>query len=104
LKPPRIVDQVPSSGDDHHRRGERAGGEPAEQPADGLPDHGQARGTIVWLRGAAEATETTGLFRHDRRPRPATYLIGAGADDDATRAELWNYVAALAWRPHARSA
>jgi dehydrogenase/reductase SDR family member 12 len=65
---------------------------------------GQGADTILWLGGAAEAIETTGLFWHDRRPRPATYLIGAGPDDDATREELWNYVEALTRRPYARSA
>ena len=58
----------------------------------------QGADTIVWLGGAPEAVETTGLFWHDRRPRPVTYLIGAGADDDATRRELWDHVAALAGR------
>ena len=37
----------------------------------------QGADTIVWLGGAPEAVETTGLFWHDRRPRPVTYLIGA---------------------------
>jgi NAD(P)-dependent dehydrogenase (short-subunit alcohol dehydrogenase family) len=64
----------------------------------------QGADTIVWLGGAPEAIQTTGLFWHDRRPRPATYLIGAGADDDATRRELWDHVAALARRPQARPA
>jgi len=58
----------------------------------------QGADTIVWLGGAPEAVETTGLFWHDRRPRPVTYLVGAGADDDATRRELWDHVAALAGR------
>src|SRR6201990_370177 len=39
----------------------------------------QGADTIVWLGGAPEAVEKTGLFWHDRRPRPVTYLIGAGA-------------------------
>jgi NAD(P)-dependent dehydrogenase (short-subunit alcohol dehydrogenase family) len=64
----------------------------------------QGADTIVWLGGAPEAVETTGLFWHDRRPRPVTYLIGAGADDDATRRELWDHVAALARRSQARPA
>ena len=61
----------------------------------------QGADTIVWLGGAPEAVETTGLFWHDRRPRPVTYLIGAGADDDAARRELWDHVAALAKRSQA---
>jgi dehydrogenase/reductase SDR family protein 12 len=64
----------------------------------------QGADTIVWLGGAPEAVETTGLFWHDRRPRPVTYLIGAGADDDAARRELWDHVAALAKRSQARPA
>ena len=61
----------------------------------------QGADTIVWLGGAPEAVETTGLFWHDRRPRPVTYLIGSGADDDATRRELWDPCRALARRPQA---
>jgi dehydrogenase/reductase SDR family protein 12 len=64
----------------------------------------QGADTIVWLGGAPGAVETTGLFWHDRRPRPVTYLVGAGGDDDAARRELWDHVAALAGRPEARSA
>jgi NAD(P)-dependent dehydrogenase (short-subunit alcohol dehydrogenase family) len=64
----------------------------------------QGADTIVWLGGAPEAVETTGLFWHDRRPRPVTYLIGAGADDDAARRELWDHVAALARLSQARPA
>jgi dehydrogenase/reductase SDR family protein 12 len=64
----------------------------------------QGADTIVWLGGAPEVVETTGLFWHDRRPRPVTYLIGARADDDAARRELWDHVAAPAGRREARSA
>jgi len=64
----------------------------------------QGADTIVWLGGAPEAVETTGLFWHDLRPRPVTYLIGAGADDDAARPELWDHVAALARWSQARPA
>ena len=64
----------------------------------------QGADTIVWLGGARQAVETTGLFWHDRRPRPVTYLIGAGADDEAARRELWDHVAALAGRSQASSA
>jgi dehydrogenase/reductase SDR family member 12 len=64
----------------------------------------QGADTIVWLGGAPEAVETTGLFWHDRRPRPVTYLIGAGADGEAARRELWDHVAALAGRSQASSA
>jgi dehydrogenase/reductase SDR family protein 12 len=64
----------------------------------------QGADTIVWLGGAPEGVETTGLFWHDRRPRPVTYLIGAGADDEMARRELWDHVAALAGRSRASSA
>jgi dehydrogenase/reductase SDR family member 12 len=55
--------------------------------------------TIVWLGAAPEALRSTGLFWHDRRPRPTHYRIGpARSDDDArAREELWAYCeAALA--------
>ncbi|MEU6406829.1 SDR family NAD(P)-dependent oxidoreductase [Streptomyces sp. NPDC046985] len=52
--------------------------------------------TIVWLGSAPEAVRSTGLFWHDRRPRPTTYAVGAEADAPETREELWQYVAALA--------
>ncbi|HEY1915480.1 MAG TPA: SDR family NAD(P)-dependent oxidoreductase [Streptosporangiaceae bacterium] len=61
----------------------------------------QGADTIVWLGGGPEAIETTGLFWHDRRPRPATYPLGAPPDDDAARQELWDHVAALARGPAA---
>ena len=64
----------------------------------------QGANPIVWLGGAREAVDTTGLFWHDRRPRPVTYLIGAGADDEAARRGLWDHVAALAGRSQASSA
>ena len=49
--------------------------------------------TIVWLGAAPEPAQTTGLFWHDRRPRPTHYRIGpARPDDDAqAREELWAY-------------
>jgi dehydrogenase/reductase SDR family protein 12 len=34
----------------------------------------QGADTIVWLAAAAEPARTTGLFWHDRRPRPTQYL------------------------------
>jgi NAD(P)-dependent dehydrogenase (short-subunit alcohol dehydrogenase family) len=56
----------------------------------------QGADTIVWLGAAPEGIESTGLFWHDRRRRPTTYAIGAGADGAATRRKLWEHVAALA--------
>ena len=50
--------------------------------------------TIVWLGGAPEALGQTGLFWHDRRPRPTHYRLGASPDSDADREALWRYCAA----------
>lgn len=55
--------------------------------------------TIVWLGGAPEAIESTGKLWHDRRSRPTTYALGAGADDVVARAHLWSHVAELAGAP-----
>ncbi len=53
--------------------------------------------TIVWLGASPEALRETGLFWHDRRPRPTHYRLGAHPDDDRARTELWDYCeAALA--------
>lgn len=56
----------------------------------------QGADTIVWLGAASEATENDGLFWHDRRPRPTTYPLAAGADSEEVREELWEYVSSLA--------
>ena len=47
--------------------------------------------TIVWLGAAPEPGRTTGLFWHDRRPRPTHYRIAHSGDDANTREELWAY-------------
>ena len=54
--------------------------------------------TIVWLGAAPEPLRETGLFWHDRRPRPTHYRLGAPPRRAiAARAELWAYCeAALA--------
>jgi dehydrogenase/reductase SDR family member 12 len=48
--------------------------------------------TIVWLGAAPEALRETGLFWHDRRPRPTHYRLGPspGASERG-RDELWAY-------------
>ncbi|MGQ0466236.1 MAG: SDR family NAD(P)-dependent oxidoreductase [Sporichthyaceae bacterium] len=57
----------------------------------------QGADTIVWLGAAAEPGRCTGLFWHDRRPRPTTLPVpGAGRDDLAARAELIAHVERLA--------
>jgi NAD(P)-dependent dehydrogenase (short-subunit alcohol dehydrogenase family) len=54
--------------------------------------------TIVWLGAAPEALRQTGLFWHDRRPRPTHYLAGPSRrPSECGRDELWAYCeAALA--------
>ncbi|MGQ0625576.1 MAG: SDR family NAD(P)-dependent oxidoreductase [Sporichthyaceae bacterium] len=59
----------------------------------------QGADTIVWLGGAPEPATCSGLFWHDRRPRPTTYLIGAGTDPQSARQELWDHTEALAREP-----
>jgi dehydrogenase/reductase SDR family protein 12 len=59
------------------------------------PDEGAD--TIVWLGAAPEPLQDTGLFWHDRRPRPTHYRLGAPPDDDQASRQLWDYCeAALA--------
>jgi dehydrogenase/reductase SDR family member 12 len=53
------------------------------------PDQGAD--TIVWLGAAPEAVERTGLFWHDRMPRPTHYRLGASPDSDGDREALWRY-------------
>lgn len=53
---------------------------------------------MVWLGAAPEAVTTSGRLWHDRRTRPTEYLLGAGRDDGAARARLWNHVESLAAR------
>jgi len=47
--------------------------------------------TIVWLGAAPEALSRTGLFWHDRRPRPTHHRLGASPDSDEHRQALWRY-------------
>jgi NAD(P)-dependent dehydrogenase (short-subunit alcohol dehydrogenase family) len=44
--------------------------------------------TLVWLASAPEPGRSTGLFWHDRRPRP-TYLLGLNKETPADRDALW---------------
>jgi NAD(P)-dependent dehydrogenase (short-subunit alcohol dehydrogenase family) len=48
----------------------------------------QGADTAVWLLGSKDAGTSTGLFWHDRRPRPTTYL-GRHAGDEGDARELW---------------
>jgi NAD(P)-dependent dehydrogenase (short-subunit alcohol dehydrogenase family) len=47
--------------------------------------------TIVWLGAAPEPAVQTGLFWHDRTPRPTHYRLGASPDSDGDREALWRY-------------
>ncbi len=49
----------------------------------------QGADTAVWLLAAALAGQSTGLFWHDRRPRPTTYLSrhASSAEDEQ---DLWD--------------
>lgn len=51
----------------------------------------QGADTIVWLGAAPEPAEQTGLFWHDRTPRPTHYRLGASPDSDGDRQALWRY-------------
>ena len=53
------------------------------------PDQGAD--TIVWLGAAPSPAERTGLFWHDRTPRPTHYRLGASHDSDGDRQALWRY-------------
>ncbi len=55
----------------------------------------QGADTIVWLGGAPQALERSGLFWHDRRPRPTHYLLGASEDDSQERRRLWELCRSL---------
>ena len=47
--------------------------------------------TIVWLGAAPEPLRDTGLFWHDRRPRPTHYRLGPVAGRRARARRLWAY-------------
>jgi dehydrogenase/reductase SDR family member 12 len=47
--------------------------------------------TIVWLGAAPQALRETGLFWHDRRPRPTHYRLGSAPDGEQERDRLWAY-------------
>ncbi|MYW94202.1 SDR family NAD(P)-dependent oxidoreductase [Amycolatopsis rubida] len=61
-----------------------------------IRDAEEGADTVVWLGASPEAIESTGRLWHDRRARPVTYWLGAGADDGLARARLWDHVSALA--------
>jgi NAD(P)-dependent dehydrogenase (short-subunit alcohol dehydrogenase family) len=51
--------------------------------------------TMVWLASAPEPGESTGLFWHDRKPRP-THLLGLNKETTADRDALWQLCEELA--------
>ena len=48
----------------------------------------QGADPIVWMGGSPVPLETSGLFWHDRRPRP-THLFGANQETEQDRQHLW---------------
>jgi NAD(P)-dependent dehydrogenase (short-subunit alcohol dehydrogenase family) len=54
-----------------------------------LRDSDQAADTIVWLAAAPEPAERSGLFWHDRAPRP-THRVPWTRESDADRRRLWD--------------
>lgn len=55
----------------------------------------QGADTIVWLGAAQGALARSGLFWHDRRPRPTHYAVGAPDDDPHDRRRLWDLCRSL---------
>ena len=53
-----------------------------------LRTEAQGADTVVWLQAAAEPGHSTGVFWHDRAPRPTHYLPRGGESPQA-RAALW---------------
>lgn len=49
----------------------------------------QGADTIVWLGGSPLALGCSGLFWHDRRPRP-THLFGLNKESEGDRQRLWD--------------
>lgn len=54
----------------------------------------QGADTIVWLATAEEPSRVSGLFWHDRKPRP-THRLGSTAERPGARHELWTQLEAL---------
>ncbi len=55
----------------------------------------QGADTMVWLAASDEAARTTGLFWHDRRPRP-THRLRSTVEASADRQGLWDALNELA--------
>jgi dehydrogenase/reductase SDR family member 12 len=63
----------------------------------------QGADTIVWLGAADEPGRSTGLFWHDRRPRP-THLLPWTRETRREREQLWAQCIQLSgWEEHATS-
>jgi NAD(P)-dependent dehydrogenase (short-subunit alcohol dehydrogenase family) len=54
----------------------------------------QGADTIVWLAAADEPAATSGLFWHDRRPRP-THRISRTRETPEQREDLWDALGEL---------
>jgi dehydrogenase/reductase SDR family protein 12 len=64
-----------------------------------LRDADQAADTVVWLAGAPEVASRSGLFWHDRRPRPVHRLPWT-RETPADRQRLWDECERLTgWSP-----
>ena len=59
-----------------------------------LRDADQAADTIVWLAGAPEAADRSGLFWHDRSPRPV-HRVPWTRESEADRRRLWDECARI---------
>jgi dehydrogenase/reductase SDR family protein 12 len=51
----------------------------------------QGADTIVWLGAAPEGVQRSGLFWHDRRPRPTHYHLGGSPGSAEEHRKLWEY-------------
>lgn len=60
----------------------------------------QGADTIVWLCASRKAAETTGLFWHDRQPRP-THRTARTRATSEDRAKLWDTLVAMTGAPGA---
>jgi NAD(P)-dependent dehydrogenase (short-subunit alcohol dehydrogenase family) len=66
-----------------------------------LRNAAQGADTIIWLGAAATPAQTTGLFWHDRAPRPTSYVRWT-RESPTDRARLWAACERLTGWPAAR--
>ena len=63
-----------------------------------LRDAAEGADTVVWLAASPEASDSTGLFWQDRKPRPTAYL-GLKKPTPAQKRRLWQQVTDLTGVP-----